>query len=87
MATVKTAHCWHINISTGDSAIHLLVEESSTAVKVLNAVLIDGGESRLQNIKDTIEKIESTYTFADGGTALRFDSVIITHWYGHALSY
>jgi hypothetical protein len=87
--TTLTAHSYHINISTGDAAIHLLVEEVTGPGQrsiIHNAVLIDGGDSGsapdgpLANVKAVIDMIEKYYAFKDGGTTLRFDSVVITHW-------
>ena len=76
----------------GDSAIHLLVDESSAkplgknpgeVPSIHRAVLLDSGENGLASIKDCIERIEKAYVFESDPTTfgkLKFDSVILTHW-------
>ena len=79
-------------INVGDSAIHLLVDDSAAKDKSTNiaewpiiykAILIDGGKTTgKEAIKACIERIQSSYTFAPTKAVgkLQFDSVIITHW-------
>ena len=82
-------HTYHINIDVGDSAIHLLVDETPPAT-VHRAVLIDGGEDTdtVIQIEKVIKLIEDSYRFDSNGqlpsttACLRFDSIVITHWDG-----
>lgn len=86
----NTVHSWHINIGTGDSAIHLLVQTVSGGIPIVhNAILIDGGlpeSSAVDAIKATIQSIRARYDCnthlrcdADN-TTLRFDAIVVTHW-------
>ncbi|KAL8792181.1 MAG: hypothetical protein Q9195_005203 [Heterodermia aff. obscurata] len=95
MATTPTrfsVHSHHININIGDSAIHLLVDDS-TAVDnstdpakwpvIYKAVLIDGGKTTGKvPILECVKRIQASYTFAPSKTpgTLQFDAVMITHW-------
>lgn len=83
MATTMRVHAWHINIDVGDSAIHLLVDEAvKPKPQLYSAVLVDGGKgSRIAAIKTVIEEIEASYVLKTGDTNLKFDSVVVTHWY------
>ncbi|KAF8511750.1 hypothetical protein JB92DRAFT_2931985 [Gautieria morchelliformis] len=82
---------YHLNVGSGDCAIHLKVKLSNTAKPTcLAAVLIDGGEaSRYKEItlliRRTIKELEENYTFPDyqgrPNTKLRFDAIVITHWH------
>ncbi|KAL8672156.1 MAG: hypothetical protein Q9168_003379, partial [Polycauliona sp. 1 TL-2023] len=82
----------YLQISAGDAAIHLLVDDSaakdgSTDITqwpvIYKAVLIDGGKTTGRDaIHACIQRIQSVYTFAPDknvGT-LRFDAVMVTHW-------
>ncbi|KAL8692916.1 MAG: hypothetical protein Q9218_002142 [Villophora microphyllina] len=92
MTAPLSVHSHHINIDVGDSAIHLLVDDSAAKDNsndvadqpvIHNAVLIDGGRTTgLEAIKSCIERIESSYTFWPTKTAgkLKFDAIMITHW-------
>lgn len=83
-----SVHSLHINIGTGDSAIHLLVDLTTAGrPTVLRACLIDGGECQesVKAIKTTIDKIKERYTVPTSHNdpaagIMRFDSVVITHW-------
>ena len=79
-------------INVGDSAIHLLVDDS-TAVDnsktpaewpvIYKAVLIDGGKTTGKGpILECVKRIEASYTFAPSKTpgTLKYDAIMITHW-------
>lgn len=83
-AKVYYVESFHINVSSGDAAIHLLLTEPETKGNnpvIHRAVLIDGGDKGKDKLLvDLIETIQTEYDFSDGGHVLRFDSVVITHW-------
>ncbi|KAL0631498.1 hypothetical protein Q9L58_009635 [Maublancomyces gigas] len=71
---------YHINIGTGDSAIHVL--ENQTTGKdpkgYLHAVLVDGGLQAASTVlKSAIELISKNY-LKDG--VIKFDAIVVTHW-------
>ncbi|KAI9929552.1 hypothetical protein MW887_001025 [Aspergillus wentii] len=84
----------HISVVRGDSAIHLLVEETGKKPKVHAAVLIDGGDkiaadrfvqvsskAGKHSILSTIDWIEQTYDCSQMNNGkLQFNSIVITHW-------
>lgn len=82
-------HSWHINIHTGDSAIHLLVDTSTAPLPtILKSVLIDGG--KYTNYAETaigraIWYIRQQYALTNldydtDPTTMRFDGIVVTHW-------
>jgi hypothetical protein len=88
----RKIYSFHININVGDSAIHLLVDESTAIPTIKKAVLIDGGlmGQHYQRIDEVIDWINNearargyqfdpTEHFGDPPT-LRFDAIVITHW-------
>jgi hypothetical protein len=95
MPVTLRVHVWHITVNTGDAAIHLLVDESATPqAEVKRAVLIDGGKTtKAEELLAAIAKINASYQFDENANfdgvdkdgdvvrSLRFDSIVITHWY------
>ena len=74
---------FHLNVATGDGAIHLLVglQHNGGSPVVHRAVLIDGGYGKtLNDIISLIKYIQSKYHFPPMVSTLKFDSVVITHW-------
>ncbi|KAH8702266.1 hypothetical protein BGW36DRAFT_445863 [Talaromyces proteolyticus] len=69
---------YHVAVSIGDAAIHLLVNEPAAGkATVERACLIDGGETDgLQPLSLTIRWIERHHSLEN----LQFDSVVVTHW-------
>jgi hypothetical protein len=87
---------FHVNVTVGDCAIHLLVlinPKDSQDVRVYKAVLIDGGSTHhhfpdhyavngRDALKDAIASIEALgYLDASGNKwKVQFDTVVVTHW-------
>jgi hypothetical protein len=94
--TTKFAvHSFQINIDVGDSAIHLLVDDTTRPKPtVYRAVYIDGGksgETPYSRTTSVIREIQTVYTPDPGGhfdlfgdaadnNWLRFDAIIVTHF-------
>lgn len=71
---------YHINIGTGDSAIHVLEKPTTGGgpKEYLRAVLVDGGLQAASTVlKSAIELISKNY-LKDG--IIKFDSIVVTHW-------
>lgn len=86
---------FHINVGSGDSAIHILSEppdaNTQNRRRVLSAVMIDGGtgghgaifdnDSVPTNVYRTIQYIQSRFWCqAENGGYLKFNSFVITHF-------
>ena len=74
-------HSYHLNINTGDSAVHILVGVNSSGQKEIEElILIDGGFSDIgeRNISEFLSCLgRSNYKKP---VKLTFDTIIITHW-------
>lgn len=74
---------FHINVSDGEAAFHLLVNRSEEPCKILSTVLIDGGHatmvSRTTNTRNAISQ-SGDYKLPDGATTLKCDAIVITQW-------
>lgn len=91
-----TVESFHINVGSGDGAIHIWTYGNSYVPKtrqVVRAIFMDGGRNQADTdndktirgtIRETIIHIEKTYNCRnkhDGEKSrLRFDSIIVTHW-------
>ncbi|KAF2273527.1 uncharacterized protein EI97DRAFT_435947 [Westerdykella ornata] len=81
-------HSYHLNVGAGDSAIHLLVETTSSAAgdvwTVNRAVLVDGGRGiGFPALVSAIDQLPTWYTITTtfgGHPQLQFDSIVVTHW-------
>jgi hypothetical protein len=80
---------FHITVRVGDSAIHLLVDESVSPKRIYSAVLVDGGTKPGQKKPDNQTRVlpiinwintSGKYSFPEGTTSVKFDSIVVTHW-------
>lgn len=71
---------YHINIGTGDSAIHVLEKPTTSddPKGYLHAVLVDGGLRTASTVlKSAIESISRNYLKDE---IIKFDAIVVTHW-------
>ena len=80
----------HINIGTGDSAIHFLVDVSNGQRKIHSSVLIDGGHAgqhgrgayAVDNFLKSLKGFGNVWEREDGRELTVFDTIVVTHWDG-----
>ena len=75
----------HINIGTGDSAAHYLVDVANGARTIHSSVLIDGGHAgegsaAIDQFLKGYQDAGNIYTRHDGLSVAMFDTLGITHW-------
>ena len=73
---------YHLNVDSGDSAIHVLVEESSANPPPNpKFVLVDGGYAPYGNfwIRKVCAAFEQRFNQPNG---IKFDGIVVTHWDG-----
>ena len=76
-------HSYHLNIDTGDSAVHLLVWVDGNVSTIHRSVLIDGGlgdygESTITAFQAKLRR--SKYKAKPNREVGKLDAIIITHW-------
>ena len=76
-------YSYHLNIDTGDSAVHLLVWVDGNVSTIHRSVLIDGGlgdygESTITAIQAKLRR--SKYKAKPNREVGKLDAIIITHW-------
>jgi beta-lactamase superfamily II metal-dependent hydrolase len=85
MSSSYHVHSYHLNVGSGDSAIHLLIADGGAGnIFVERAVLVDGGPSLGYPVLDeAIKRITARYnliTHWKGKKQLQFDAIVVTHW-------
>ncbi|KAF4473522.1 transcriptional activator srcap [Fusarium agapanthi] len=80
-------HSFHINVGTGDSAIHIRAKASFTQPTPTyvydRVVLIDGGDGNdagYNRMQELISGLPSLYTNKPVARMLPLDAIVITHW-------
>ncbi|KAK5653833.1 hypothetical protein OQA88_7993 [Cercophora sp. LCS_1] len=80
MGSRYEVHSYHLNIDTGDCAIHVLVTTAANELPtVQRAILIDGGLDNYGAWWINYFRAHVGSRYKDN-TSLKFDGIVITHW-------